>query len=200
MKTAFQDTDLLQKYEKFAAKVKEDFNKPDIRKPPRNMYLKGMTAYDPMSPYEPPHTPDKFDTITDVINNKSFKGSYPQSYTPVPEYFTKYGISPYYDPEDFTDYARGSMTISNMIELTFNNQPWQLSRVQDIPIVIDIVEQYYRQMQQPGVANDVSVKAYKTKVEKFLEVMKKAQKRVLNKYKVDQTPRIVGILKRFMGK
>lgn len=201
MESSFQDLDLLQRYEKEVARVKEVYKQPDTRQPPRNMNLKGMTAYDPMSPYEPPHTPDRFETITDVINNKSFKGSYPQSFTPVPEYFKKYGISPYYDPEDFTDYARGAFTIANMIELTFNNQPWQLSREQDIPVIIEIVEQYYEQMQQPGVADDIAVKAYKTKVEKFLNVMRKANKRTIHKYSPkDTTPRILSILKKFVGK
>lgn len=56
-------------------------------------------------------------------------------------------------------------------------------------------------MQQPGVADDIAVKAYKTKVEKFLNVMRKANKRTIHKYSPkDTTPRILSILKKFVGK
>lgn len=196
---SFQDADLLKKFKKLVKEVKETpLVKPE---PIRNIHLKGVTAYDPMSPYTPPETPKKFSTITDVINNKFFKGCYPQSYTPVPEYFRRYGISPYYDPEDFTDYARGALTIANMIELTFNDQPWKLDRIQDIPLILAIVEDYYAQMRLPGISEDISVKAYRAKVEKFLSVLRAADAKVRNRHEVKEvSDNLINIIKKLVGR
>lgn len=168
----FQDVDLLTKFNRLREQVKQYNEKEPRRRQPN--YSKGVTAYDPMSPYE--YIPPKqvFTDLAEVINEKSFHGSYPQSYTPVPEYFKKYGYSPYYDPEEFTDYARGALTIANMIELTANDQPWKLDRIQDLYLIKEIVDRYYSQMNLPSVANDIRVKAYKQRVEMFLRRLNKA--------------------------
>ena len=168
----FQDADLEAKFRKLEKEVKEQHDRTYVAPPPN--LSKGVTAYDPMSPYEYRPTKEYFSNLAEIINEKSFHGSYPQSYTPVPEYFKKHGYSPYYDPEEFMDYARGALTIANMIELTANNQPWKLDRVQDMYLIRSIVEQYRAQMNLPTVVDDVRVKAYKQRVELFLRRLNKS--------------------------
>lgn len=155
-----------------SAVFEEDDNvdKPKIIDPRR---LPGrITAQDPMSPYTPPVSGYKFTDISDIINHKQYKGSYPQSYAPVPDYFRKFGISPYYEPEDFNDYSRGALTISTMIELTCNNQPWKLDRDQDIAEVYQYAKTYYEALKNPDYANNKSIQAYKEKVVIFLKRLK----------------------------
>ena len=61
-----------------------------------------------------------------------------------------------------------------MIELTANDQPWKLDRIQDLYLIKEIVDRYYSQMNLPSVANDIRVKAYKQRVEMFLRRLNKA--------------------------
>ena len=159
-------------HEQFSAAVfqEEDKNKPKIVDPRR---LPGrITAQNPMSPYTPPVSGYKFTDISDIINHKQYKGSYPQSYAPVPEYFRKFGISPYYEPENFNDYACGVLTIATMIELTVNNQPWKLERDQDIAEVYQYAKTYYEALKNPDYENNKFIQAYKEKVVKFLKRLK----------------------------
>lgn len=149
---------------------------------PRRM--KGrITAIDPMSPYTPPVSPTGFTGISDIINRKQYSGMYPQSYGPVPEYFRKFGLTPYYEPESFNDFAHGVMTIATMIELTFNNQPWKLDREQDIKEVYELSKQYYTAISDPKYDNISSIKIYREKMSKFNKVLSKSVDKIYHRDK-----------------
>jgi hypothetical protein len=139
---------------------KEEF---DIRK-----FSKGVNRLDPMSPYTPPKSKLYFENITDVIRNKQFSGVYPQSYGPMANYFKEFGITPYFEQEDFIDYARGALTIERMIDLTVNGKSWKLDREQDLYLVREIANAYNDQLSHHALADDMQIQAYKKKVEIFL--------------------------------
>lgn len=129
-----------------------------------------------MSPYDIPRSGGIFKTLADVINNKHFKGIYPESFGTVPRYFRDTGISPYYEIIPGNDYARGVLTINTMIELTASGLKWQLERDQDVGIIIGICEIYYDQLKsilKPNSNNteDIRNMAYAEKLVKFLQVM-----------------------------
>ena len=140
-----------------------------------------ITAKNPMSPYTPPVSPTGFTGISDIINRKQYSGMYPQSYGPVPEYFRKFGLTPYYEPEDFNDFAHGVLTIATMIELTFNNQPWKLDREQDIEEIYNISKQYYTAISDAKYDGEMSIRIYREKMSKFLKVVRKSVDKIYRK-------------------
>jgi hypothetical protein len=129
-----------------------------------------------MSPYKIPRSGGIFNSLADVINNKHFKGIYPESFSIIPRYFRDNGISPYYEVTPGSDYSRGVLTINIMIELTACNYKWQLSRDQDVGIIIGIAEAYYEQLRkrlrpESTRTEDIRNAAYANKLTKFLQVM-----------------------------
>lgn len=144
--------------------------------PDHRRHIPGVNGVDPMSPYDIPSSILQYSSIADVMNKKGFDASFPQSYSVVPGYFRRFNITPYFNPGADSDYAHGSLTIAGMIELTENDQPWQLSRDQDIDLIITIAEQYLDSIQ--GVLSDPRMRDYSQKVHRFLKVMRRGQERV----------------------
>jgi hypothetical protein len=129
-----------------------------------------------MSPYAIPRSAGIFKSLADVINNKHFKGIYPESFSMIPRYFRDSGISPYYEVVPGSDYSRGVLTINTMIELTASGYRWQLTRDQDVGIIIGIAEAYYEQLRKvlrpdSTKTEDIRNTAYADKLTKFLQVM-----------------------------
>ena len=145
---------------------------PDSRR-----FLKGVMGVDSMSPYTLPSSQTVFKSIADVVNNKGFPAIYPQSYTPIPEYYRKYGITPYFNPGEGEDYAKGSLTVAGMIELTVNGQPWALQRDQDLELVRIIAERYYASI-EPFTKDNIQIKAYAANVQLFLKTVRKGLDRL----------------------
>lgn len=150
---------------------------PPKVEPPVAPHIQGVLGIDPMSPYALPKIKTKYKNITDVINHKSFHAVYPQSYTPVSNYFRTFGYTPYFSPGEDVDYAKGAITIAGMIELTISNQPWKLERDQDIELIMKIAETWLDQVGPYG-EHDQSIKSYATKVRLFLDVMEKGRRRM----------------------
>lgn len=128
------------------------------------------------SSYDIPKSTLTFRSLADVVNNKQFGGYYPESYGTVADYFQNKGISPYYEIVPGGDYAKGTLTINTMIELTNNNVKWRLAREQDVGLIIGICEAYQGQLKQvlrPDSTNitDIHRRAYYTKLNKFLDRM-----------------------------
>lgn len=151
--------------------------KPDEPEKP-NPYagFVGILGKDSMSPYDVPSSPSMFKNITDVMNRKGFKANYPQSYTPVPNYFREHGISPFFD-QSYDDWARGSLTIAGMIELTSNGQPWQLvDPEKDIDVVMAVAKAYLDAIDNlPGTP---ALRLYAEKVRNFLNMMEEGRTRM----------------------
>lgn len=137
--------------------------------PDKRTYAQGGTHPDPMSPYDTPHSDANYTSIIDVMNRKPFPAIYPQSYTYVPEYYRKFNVTPYFNPGEGEDYAKGVLTVAGMIELTANGQPWALQRAQDMEMIRAIAERYV-ELAQP-YANRVQFKAYLERVHKFIDVL-----------------------------
>lgn len=131
----------------------------------------GIMGTDPMSPYDINETAGDYKSITEVMNRKGYSATYPQSYTPIHNYFRNNGIAPYFNPGEDADYASGRLSIAGMIELTATKQPWALTRDQDIEEVIYIAEQYLNVITSGHCANDPTFKEYAAKVRNFLTVM-----------------------------
>lgn len=148
---------------------------PKIEKDKRH----GVLAGDPMSPYPIPSTPAVYRNIAEVMNKKQFICFYPESYTPVPDYFTKNGIVPYYNPPEETDYARGALTVAGMVELTKMNAPFALNYESDIDEVISIATVYIRSMEP--YMGDNRVSSYVQGVKRFIEVAEKSRTRILGR-------------------
>ena len=66
--------------------------------PPKPKPRKEPFYNDPMDPYTLPTSDNNYDNVTDVINRKPFAAVYPQSYTPIPNYFKRFGYAPFYQP------------------------------------------------------------------------------------------------------
>lgn len=143
---------------------KLDSYKKSPAPPPSTSLLKD----DPMSPYRYPESKLVFSSISDEINTRSFKAVYPQSYTPVPRYFTEFNITPYFSPGEDTDYAQGAITIAGMIDLVSLKQPWALVNVSDFDVIINLTSQYYDIISK---SHDKNIVEYCKRVEKFLSVM-----------------------------
>lgn len=129
-----------------------------------------------MSPYTLPRSGGIFKTLADVINKKHFKGIYPESFSTVPKYFRDTGIAPYYEVIPGNDYSPGVLTISIMIELTSSGYKWQLSRDQDVGLIIGISEAYRDMLKrvlrpESNRTEDIRNLAYAEKLDKFLKVM-----------------------------
>lgn len=139
-------------------------------------FITGVAGNDPMSPYSVPSSKMVFDNITDVMNEKGFAAVFPQSYTPVPWYFQRFNIVPYFNPGEDSDYAKGSLTIAGMIELSNNGQPWALQREQDIEMVIMIAEQYLKAIDHRP--DDPRLSAYSVRVRRFLQLMERGRSRM----------------------
>lgn len=139
-------------------------------------------SYEGSYPYEVPCSKLVFKDISDEINTRGFHATYPQSYTPIPNYFLHFKVDPFFSPTEDEDFARGSVTIAGMIEMTDMKMPWRLSRDEDIPIIIELVERYVANM-APFAASSLLVKAYLIKCNKFLEIMRAGQRRMLRRRK-----------------
>lgn len=164
-------------------KSEEEFKRKEMEeqlKQPQYVEI-GLQRNDPMSPYDPPHSPVYYRSITEVLKNRPYKGSFPQSFTNIPDYFRKFNVPPFFESRDFDDYARGVMTIENMIELTATGQPWQLDRDQDVFEIISIAEEYQRQLHDPNCTagqNAKAIESYKVKLQSFLNRMYKARDKI----------------------
>lgn len=134
-----------------------------------------------MYPYVIPKSKLTYTTYADVVNNKPFKGFYPESFGKVSDYFLNSGISPYYEVVDDLDYGPGVLTINTMIELTCCGRKWALARDEDIDYVILITEQYQQSLLETIDYKDSSPdmvrrRNYSNKVSRFLDAMYKARK------------------------
>lgn len=137
-------------------------------------YRVGVLSYDPAYPYELPRSRMVFKDIPDEINNRGFHAVYPQSFTPIPNYFTQLGIDPYYSPGEDVDYAPGSLTIAGMIELTDLGKPWKLVYADDFAVIISLVEQYVADM-APFANDNPQLLQYLKKCNLFLDRMRDGQ-------------------------
>lgn len=151
--------------------------KPKEPEDPRS-HLTGVNGINPMSPYDLPSSPTNFKDITDVVNRKNYSGYYPQSFAPVANYFLAFGLQPFFNPGEGEDYARGNLTIANMIELTATDQPWRLDRDQDIEEIFVIAKGYYDLISTSKVPEH---QVYAKKVAKFLETLNKGYERMLKR-------------------
>lgn len=145
-----------------------------------------------MSPYSIPKSGGIFKSLADVINNKHFKGIYPESFSMVPRYFRDSGISPYYEVIPGNDYSRGVLTINTMIELTAYGYKWQLTRDQDVGIIIGIAEAYNEQLRRilrPDSTKTADIRnvAYAEKLTKFLQVMHAYARKLRKQKGIDVT-------------
>ena len=162
-----------------AAKLKEDLKPKPKEADSLGNVAKRMSS---MYPYPIPKSKLKYTTYADVVNNKPFKGFYPESFGKVADYFLDSGISPYYEVVDDLDYGPGVLTISTMIELTCCGKKWTLARDEDIDYVIMITEQYQQSLRNTINEKDSSPdmvrrKNYSSKVSRFLDAMYAARKR-----------------------
>ena len=158
----------------------------------------GATGYDPMSPYPVITSRVRYANIADVINNKGYPAVYPQSYTPVPDYFKRFNITPYFNPGEDVDYAKGSLTIAGMVDLNSMKAPWSLQREQDIAEVLELARAYNRTL--TSLVNvDMKVKAYIPRLQALIKVLEKGYKRVLKKHgKLELSSDIVDLLRRMV--
>lgn len=170
---------LMGSMEENKQQLANDLKPPEPEKPSLGNSALRQNA---MSPYELPRSKLSYHSLADVINNKPFIGVYPESFGNMSDYFRNTGISPYYEIMDTADFSTGVLTISLMIDLTANNQPWMLRRSQDIAVIITVTEAYYKQLCL-HIENDTSPisirhKAYADKVSKFLDKMYIARDRL----------------------
>jgi len=133
-------------------------------------------------PYLHHSSKKRYASLDEVINHKTYRGRFPQSFSPTASYFLENGISPYFEDYEIVDYSPGVFTIDTMIELTSTGRRWALDRPQDIYEIIYIVEQYQELLKrtiQDGTNSMESItrKAYFEKTEKFLLAMRKARDR-----------------------
>lgn len=160
--------------------------------------VKGVNGYDPMSPYTLPESLPPLTNPADLMNKKGFMAYYPQSYTPIPNYFRDNNITPFFDPSTNDDESRGMLTIAGMVELLDMGQPFTICRDQDIDEIIFIAEHYLSHMSH---LNDRQVAVYLPKVEKLLNHLKLASKKLANKHggQTPIRPDLAEILKRIFG-
>lgn len=136
---------------------------------------------DPMSPYKVPRTRDTpYVDVVDVIRNKPFKAIYPESFAPVPDYYRENNIPVPYEPVPGSDYARGSLTIDDMLELVSMDQPWALERSQDMQIIRDILQEYLnlalpQKTKSKAIANSIAG------VERLMAILDDGLKRAAKK-------------------
>ena len=136
----------------------------------------GVLGKDGMSPYDVPSSPAMFKNVTDVMNRKGFKANFPQSYTPVPNYFRENGITPYFE-QSIDDWARGSLTIAGMIELTANGQPWQLVHPEtDLDVIMAVAKAYLDAVD--NMPATPALRNYAEKVRSFLNQMEDGRTRM----------------------
>ncbi len=164
-------------------KLLEDFVKnnnplPPVTKPQPSPKegIKGCMGDDPMSPYRIPSSQIVFTSIEDIINKKPYSAMFPQSYTPIPAYFLRFGITPYFNPMEYEDFAYGKLTIAGMIDLTCNNQPWVLERDQDFDEIIALTRHYLNQIENLDQNN--KMKLQKNRLNMFLKVMYEGRSRM----------------------
>lgn len=145
--------------------------------PPKPKPRKEPFYNDPMDPYTLPTSDNNYDNVTDVINRKPFAAVYPQSYTPIPNYFKRFGYAPFYQPGEGEDYAHGAITIAGMIELSNNGLPWALKHDEDYDIIIASVEAYIAGAMEAN-SQDLKVRAWVKNMQRFLKIMKKGRERM----------------------
>lgn len=168
---------------------------PELPKDKRHGFLAG----DPMSPYRIPSTRAFYKSIVEVMNKKGFPAWSPQTYTPISNYFLDSGIPPFHDPGEGENYAKGVLTVANMVELHRMDMPFRLCDENDLDTVIAIAKRYHDAMLTNG-AETPKIKEYLKWVESFLiraeDARTAAYKRkgIINPHTVD----IVKVLEAFL--
>lgn len=157
--------------------------------------------YDPMNPYTPPRSRDTpYADIVDLIRNKPFRATYPESFTPIPEYYRENNITPPYVPIEDCDYAHGSITIDGMITLANSDMPWALENSADMQLVLDVCNEYLR-LARAAPTQTQAIKVSIRNVEKLVSVLEKGLARALKREgkftKIKQD--IFSLLKRAVG-
>lgn len=143
--------------------------------------IKGVNGIDPMAPYVLPDSNTVYQNIVEVMNHKGYRARYTQNYTPIPAYFRKFGITPYFNPDDGSDcWAEGIITVAGMVELTNNGEYFQLLRDQDFKEVITIAQTYFNASIKLADTNP-QLRAYLNRVHKFLQEAEKAHIRMLKR-------------------
>ena len=186
-------------------KILEDFVKNNNPLPPIQQpqitgkeYIKGCMGNDPMSPYKIPSSQLVYKDIVDVINKKPFSAMFPQSYTPISNYFLENSISPYFNPMEHEDFATGKITISGMIDLACNGQPWVLLRDQDFNEIIHLTESYIDQVSDLDINQKYKMQISRMKI--FLNMMYKGRARMCKRRGILNTGReaLTNILKKLV--
>ena len=191
-KTTFNDAVILEQCrQRVLEMIARDKEPPPPPGPEET--LTGINGRDPMSPYRVVKSTVAYDDIADLINRKGFPAIYPQSYTPIPDYFLRNNIPPYFNPGEDVDYAKGSLTIAGMIELTNNGQPWALQRDEDIEDVLTLTLKYKDYIRDYVDKND-NVRRYIPQLEKFIAVMKKGRQRMYRRKGIMDAPAMKDIV------
>lgn len=185
--------------------MRAEFNRLEamsVDPPPKQKHwrdnLTGVNGNDPMSPYVLPESTLVYNNITDVMNKKGFLAYYPQSYTPISNYFRDSNITPYFNPTDAEDWSKGRLTVAGMIELLSMGQTFEICRDQDFDEIIAIAENYLTHAQR---MNTPAIVAYTKQVHYFLEHAKLARRKIYQRRgkETDIPTDFVGILKRIFG-
>lgn len=147
----------------------------------RNKKSRVILKKNPMSPYEFPRSPE-YNSITDVINKKPYQGSYPQSLTYIPEYFSKFHISPFYEVNPIDDYAKGTLTIAIMIQLTIKKEPWKLLYLDDYADVIKNTREFIADLEEQirDTSDNNQLQVYRNNTISFLKEIEIVQERIDN--------------------
>jgi hypothetical protein len=178
------DDNILQKMKALQSQALARLEKKDEEPPPEEFRV-GVCRKDTMNPYIPPVSKTSYRSVDDYINTKGFAAIFPQSYTPVSDYFKEYNVNPYYSPTEEEDYARGSLTIAGMIELTDRKQTWRLCRDEDVEVVIEVLTTYRDRMSNI-LANkpdaNVVYKKYLLKVNKLLDLLDTVRDRMYRRH------------------
>lgn len=164
-----------------------------------NPNLTGVLGVNPMSPYETPSSTMVYANIVEYINNHPYHGWFPESYTPIPDYFTRFGLQPIYVPDAEMDYGKGVMTIGNMIEMTYLGLPWRLDEPRDLDDIIDIVEEYQDIIARPATL-DGTMRDYYDRVTHFLAKTKKVQARNHRRANGGMVEKVVDFLSLILGR
>lgn len=84
----------------------------------------------------------KYLDVTDHLNKAPYHATIPASYVKLSAYELEFGVAPLYQPTAPTMMTMATVTISDMIEMHFNNMVFQLSDPMDAYEIYDKTKEY----------------------------------------------------------
>lgn len=110
----------------------------------------------------------------------------PEWYAPISEYDAYFGTTPAYewDPVTQSDLTNASVTIGQMIEMSFNRYKFILLNENDVFEIISILEELFKEMDMCGGQNDPEVKRFRDMANILYHNLLDERTRIYNRHQI----------------